>query len=141
MSYIKTHEELLKLHGKKVSCEIDDTKIKNGKICVEGDCVFICQNLEDGLVCKDKLGYKYSWLVSRNEGKYEKDSRYCKNIKLIDETSEERIESVEPKIKIQAAKIWDNFNKTHNKLLDYALILNLTELNKLEKQINKLMEK
>lgn len=34
-----------------------------GRIQVESGCIYLCQNKVRGLECKDKLGYKYSWIV------------------------------------------------------------------------------
>ena len=53
------------LHGTKVTCEIDGTKITDAKISrnANGD-FFICQNKCLSVVtAENKLGYKYSWLI------------------------------------------------------------------------------
>ena len=83
---IKTHEELLKLHGRKVTCEIKGIKIEDAKIAVEEDYVFVCQNEKDGLNADDKLGYDYSLPISREDWKYEdRDYRLCTNITLVND--------------------------------------------------------
>lgn len=54
--------DLRKYHGLQFIGSIRGKELK-GKICVEGDRVFLCQNDWDGLECKNKLGYRFSWCV------------------------------------------------------------------------------
>jgi len=56
-----TKSDLLKLHGRKITCWIAGTYISDAKVCVEGKRVYICQNFKNGSSCKDKMGYRYSW--------------------------------------------------------------------------------
>jgi len=53
------------IHGTKVTCEIDGTKITDAKISkgAEGN-FYICQNKLSGAETKDKLGYSGSWGIS-----------------------------------------------------------------------------
>lgn len=51
-------------HGMRVTCKIDGKEISDAKISMEGDSMYICQNVLSGSGCKDKLGYKYSWFVT-----------------------------------------------------------------------------
>lgn len=55
-------ENLLQCKGKKFKAYIWD-KQTEGRIQIEDECVFLCQNMIDGDNCKDKLGFKYSWSV------------------------------------------------------------------------------
>lgn len=55
-------ENLLNCKGKNFECKIDGT-LCQGKIQVEGNGVYLCQNKRDGVSCSDKLGYNFSWLV------------------------------------------------------------------------------
>lgn len=55
-------ETLLDCKGKNFECKIDGT-ICQGKIQVEGNEVYLCQDKRDGVNCSDKLGYNYSWIV------------------------------------------------------------------------------
>lgn len=51
--------------GMRVTCNIDGTDITDAKIQIENEYFFICQNKEEGIDCDDKLGYLYSWKVSK----------------------------------------------------------------------------
>lgn len=82
---LTTHEELLKHHGKRVTCEIEGDKIDDAKIAVEGDEVFICQNVKNGDNANNKLGYYYSWSISDKGDEYKDNNRGCTNIRLVDE--------------------------------------------------------
>lgn len=56
-------DNLLNSNGRRFRCKIGDTPVK-GKIRVEGDNAFLCQDKRAGLDCMNKLGYKYSWAVN-----------------------------------------------------------------------------
>lgn len=99
MREIKTHEELLGLHGASVTCEIVGRDIKDSRVSVVEDSIYICQDITDGEDCgSEKFGYKYSWGISDSDDNYEEYSRKCKNIKLVDETID--TEPVDPIIDI-----------------------------------------
>lgn len=49
-------------HGKEFTAIIDK-RISKGKIVVENQKVFLVQNNSGGTNCKEKLGYKYSWVI------------------------------------------------------------------------------
>lgn len=86
---IKTHAELIELHGKSVTCEIKGKTITNAKIAVEGSKVYICQNQKDGNEAVNTLGYKYSWIISRGRSRsYESYDYNTTNIKLADDSNE-----------------------------------------------------
>jgi len=132
---IKTHEELIKFHGKKVRCKIKGTEIDDAKILVEDvngyDKVYICQNLKEGLETKHKLGYRYSWCVSESDHhKYEEDNQDCTDIELVEEKHfEEKHEETPcmlvPRViidgAIKACKEWKAFEDVHNKLREMAI--------------------
>jgi len=101
MNYISTHEELLKLHGRKVSCEIEYKKILDAKICVEYyfidnihihgynneslfPRIYICQNKLQGEMTSNLLGYNRSWFISNPKLLYEKNHQSCYKILLED---------------------------------------------------------
>ena len=88
MKCIETHEDLLKLHNRKVTCRIKREIILDGKIIVEGGNVFICQNVISGMRAHKKFGYKYSWVISRPEEfqKFSRDKKCydCYGLKLTD---------------------------------------------------------
>jgi len=51
-------------HGNKVTCEIRDAVISDGKISIDDStAVYICQNEKDGAPADDKLGYSFSWNI------------------------------------------------------------------------------
>ena len=81
---MKTEEELKQMVGKKITCMIegkfiDDARIQlneaNGKL-------YICQNQKSGEVCRDMLGYKYSWSLGANAFLYIKGEQVT-NIELV----------------------------------------------------------
>lgn len=89
---IETHKELLKLHGKKVTCKIQGEYIADAVISVgKAENVYICQNIFDGSDAEDKFGYKHSWAVSREIDPYEDCNRHCTEIELVEEKSESKI--------------------------------------------------
>lgn len=83
----KVMDNLLNCKGKWFRCKIDGTFVE-GRIQVEEDRVFLCQNIKNGGYCKDKLGYEYSWYVRTGD---EDDllNNYVTNFKLIDMTKED----------------------------------------------------
>lgn len=64
-----TYKELFTLHGEDVEYDIEDVKGK-GKICIEASEAYICQNDKDGQQAKNKLGFKYSWVLSSHSYRY-----------------------------------------------------------------------
>lgn len=56
-------ENLLQCDGRRFRCKINETPAE-GKIRVENNNVYLCQNEMDGAEADDKYGYKYSWSVS-----------------------------------------------------------------------------
>ena len=56
--------DLTKCRGLNFKANIDGTPCE-GKIQVEGDEVFLCQNSKDGFNCVDKLGFRYSWCIRK----------------------------------------------------------------------------
>ena len=69
-------------HNQKVTCEIDGIKITDAKISIdESGNPFICQNEVDGSEAEDKLGYKYSWLLTKDFTSID-----VKNLKPVKET-------------------------------------------------------
>lgn len=120
--YITTHEELLKLHGAKVTCKIYDSVIDDAKICVEGDNVYVCQNVIDGCWAKDKLGYKCSWQISIDKNKYDGHNWNCTDVKVVKtadkviEELDERLDDLTPAVIINANIHWDAFTKVWNEL-------------------------
>ena len=54
-------------HNQKVTCEINGTKITDARISIdEYGTPYICQNERSGAYTEDKLGYKYSWEISKD---------------------------------------------------------------------------
>jgi len=72
---IKTYEQLKHLHNKQITCTIEGNFISDAKISIETNKnndfnIFVCQNKFCGSEAKNKLGYKYSWIISENRYKY-----------------------------------------------------------------------
>lgn len=55
-------KNLLNCNGRFFSAKISDDKV-TGRIRVEDEHVYLCQDKRDGAYCKDRFGYKYSWFV------------------------------------------------------------------------------
>lgn len=56
-----------------------------GKITIEDDCTYICQDITEGMPCHDKKGYKYSWLMSTEGNKWVVDGSWgVSGIMIID---------------------------------------------------------
>jgi hypothetical protein len=53
--------------GMKVTCILMGKIISDAKLHYEQNRWFICQNIEKGLECKNKLGYKYSFTIGSGE--------------------------------------------------------------------------
>lgn len=80
-------KNLLHCNGRFFSAKIYDDKV-TGRIRVEDERVYLCQDKRDGACCKDKLGYKYSWIVG--DGSEEKlSSNNVSCFKLTPLTAEE----------------------------------------------------
>lgn len=102
--YITTHKELVKLHGESVTCYIHGDFIEDAKISVDvnGRTVRICQDVQCGNNGGDKLGYKYSWVISfgdYSEKPYEEINGYCTEIKLINSKKKTIMSNLTEKIK------------------------------------------
>ena len=80
-------ENLLKCNGRLFSAKINGDKV-TGRIRVENERVYLCQNKRDGMPCKNRLGYKYSWGVDDgSEEKLARNNVSC--FKLTPSTAEE----------------------------------------------------
>lgn len=58
----KVMENLLNCKGRRFKCSIHGKKVE-GRIQVENNKVYLCQNVRNGGDCKDKLGYRFSWSI------------------------------------------------------------------------------
>ncbi len=67
-------KNLLECDGKRFACKIDGTEVI-GRITVEHNEVYLCQNEKKGGDCRNKRGYSYSWVV--DDGSQSGLSRYC----------------------------------------------------------------
>ena len=56
-------KNLLDCHGQPFRCKIDGTQCE-GRITVEDENVFLCQNEMDGYDCVDKQEFSYSWHIT-----------------------------------------------------------------------------
>lgn len=80
-------------HGDKVTCTIQNEIINDAKIFIEEVdgghfCIFICQNICDGVSCGDCLGYHYSWEISGNLSQipYCLEREEVSGLRLLDES-------------------------------------------------------
>lgn len=83
----KIMENLLNCKGKRFKCKIEGDYVE-GKIQVEEGRVYLCQNIKNGGVCTDQLGYTYSWYVETGSESH-LSRNYVTNFRLIDMTKEE----------------------------------------------------
>lgn len=60
-------ENLFNCDGRHFSAKIEGIYCK-GVISVDDDGIYLCQNEIDGLNCKDKKGFKFSWLYKDRDG-------------------------------------------------------------------------
>lgn len=65
-------ENLLGCNGVRFTAKIKGTPV-SGKIRVENEKVYLCQNKMDGALCADRLGYEYSWYVGAGDSDKLKD--------------------------------------------------------------------
>ena len=49
--------------GTEISCTISGKKVKRAKLQLYNGYIYVCQNIQSGDPCDDKLGYDYSWSV------------------------------------------------------------------------------
>ena len=91
---VTTHEELMKLHGVSCQCTIKGRRIQDAKISVAkqveetgetyNNVACICHNDINlsGLIAPNRLGYKYSWCISRDSilKHYEHNNHNCYDI-------------------------------------------------------------
>ena len=89
---LKTHSELLKHKWAKVTCEIEGTKIDDARIQVDGEFIYICQNVINHYsMLDDRLWYEYSRCISRNNNKYEDGHVWYEYITLIEEPKKSKL--------------------------------------------------
>lgn len=120
-----THEQLLKMHGKRITCDIDGVYIDDARISVnEYDTVFVCQNIKGTNSLTEKFGYKYIWVISRNRDEYEIDNRDCTNI-IIEVDLDKAIDDISPSNEYQQQQFK---NKLNDVLIRIELML--TEKNR-----------
>ena len=86
--------------GKKVTCKIERKLIKDAKIQLESNNYFICQDLQKGASCKDKLGYKYSWSAG-NGLKGVLERRSVTEFQLAEPIAQTLPEGVDPEMLVQ----------------------------------------
>lgn len=79
-------KNLLNCNGRFFSAKIYEDEVI-GRIRVENEQVYLCQNKRDGKDCENKMGYKYSWRVGSGE-KEELTNEYVYDFKLTPLTSE-----------------------------------------------------
>lgn len=97
MKKITTHEELKKLHGRKITCEINGEKIDDAKISVDNqnehkiERILICQNeISGGHDVKkiESFNYTKAWVISSvgtgGAQTFEEDNRGAENIYLVE---------------------------------------------------------
>lgn len=73
--------------GNRVRTKIKDKEIEDAKLQYERGAWYICQNQKNGGSCRNKLGYKYSWIVvdDYEAGKIEYLEPYTKTLADLEE--------------------------------------------------------
>ena len=70
---MKKLKDLWDCHGRYFRCKIDDEECE-GRICVEDDEIYLCQDIADGKEPEDKFGYDYSWNITHSSENILKDT-------------------------------------------------------------------
>lgn len=83
----KVMDNLLNCKGRRFKCKMDGLYVE-GRIQVEKNMAFLCQNIRDGGECEDKLGYTYSWYVGTGDKDYLLMNNIT-NFEIVDMTKEE----------------------------------------------------
>lgn len=66
-------------HGTRVRVVIHGYNECDGVISIERNCMFICTDVANGCMTKDKLGFKYSWQATQG------NISLVKGLKVLDE--------------------------------------------------------
>ena len=64
--------------GTIISCKLLHKNCFYAKIQIEHNSVYICQNTRCGISCKNKLGFKYSWVICQFSELIETDNDITK---------------------------------------------------------------
>lgn len=83
----KVIKNLLNCKGRRFKCKISNTFVE-GRIQVENGHVYLCQNEFNGISCKNKLGYLFSFYID-DASKVSMNRYDITNFELIDMTKEE----------------------------------------------------
>lgn len=75
-------KNLLYKQGQEFTATIESIECE-GKIQIQGDIIYLCQNKREGDSCKDKLGYSYSWNV-REGSEADLKNNDVKNLKIVE---------------------------------------------------------
>ena len=70
---MKKLKDLWDCHGRYFRCKIDDEECE-GRICVEDDEIYLCQDIADGMEPEEKFGYDYAWNITGSAENILKDS-------------------------------------------------------------------
>ena len=70
---MKKLKDLWDCHGRYFRCKIDDKECE-GRICVEDDEIYLCQDIADGGESEEKFGYDYSWNITHSSENILKDT-------------------------------------------------------------------
>ena len=80
---------LLDSHGKRFTAKIQRVEVE-GRIAVESDRVYLCQDEKDGTRCGDTLGYDYSWTVG-DGSKYSLEANSVTDFMIVEsQTNDEK---------------------------------------------------
>lgn len=109
-------ENLLKCDGRRFRAKIG-SKLCEGKIRVERGYVYLCQNVENGFDCINKLGYKYSFHVG-DGSMYNLRAQEVNDFCLLDMTASE----------IEAYKDWQVGDKIAYRNYKWEVIFRSGEL-------------
>ena len=66
---MKKLKDLWECHGRYFRCKIEDEECE-GRICIEDDEIYLCQDIVDGRDSEEKFGYDYSWNITRSSETY-----------------------------------------------------------------------
>ena len=70
---MKKLKDLRECHGRYFRCKIEDKECE-GRICIEDDEIYLCQDIVDGFDSEEKFGYDYSWGITLSAENILKDA-------------------------------------------------------------------
>lgn len=116
--------DIKKLHGKKFRADIRDSIDVEGVITVEDGHIYLCQNEENGMDCRDKQGYKYSYVLPKGTTSLCSNESFFEvtNLKIMNMTKQE-IEEYKDFQTGDVVKCGDNTKTIEGRMGDVCFVI------------------